>query len=173
MNPWTQKNNFRTDPEGNCKISTINLCVVKGFKSKTQNLQSGCKPAFNTSHAKLGVLLFFFLYYWCHVKNFSKKFSFKSVSIHYSENKQTKKKFKKILKRKKKIKIKKKRKKRDLWRSLKTRPTYTLGEIGWVKCLWHYLSSLLTDTVTQPTTRCLSLNGEARMQVKCINREKN
>lgn len=24
-----------------------------------------------------------------------------------------------------------------------TRPTYTLGEIGWVKCLWYYLSSLL------------------------------
>lgn len=75
-----------------CKISTVNLCVVKGFKGKTQNLQSGCKPAFNTSHAKLGVLLFFFLYYWCHVKNFSKKFSFKSVSIHYSEI--NKKKFK-------------------------------------------------------------------------------
>uniref|UniRef100_A0ACB8EAK5 Uncharacterized protein n=1 Tax=Sphaerodactylus townsendi TaxID=933632 RepID=A0ACB8EAK5_9SAUR len=65
-----------------------------------------------------------------------------------------------------------KRKKRDL-RSLKTRPTYTLGEIGWVKCLWHYFSSLLTDTVTQPTTRCLPLSGGARMQVKCINRENN
>lgn len=52
-----------------------------------------------------------------------------------------------------------------------TRPTYPLGETGWGKCLWYYLSSLLTDTVTQPTTRGLSLNGEARMQVKCINRK--
>jgi len=46
-----------------CKISTINPCVAKGFKGKNQNLQSGCKPAFNTSHAKLGFVLFFFLYY--------------------------------------------------------------------------------------------------------------
>lgn len=62
-NLWTQ-NNFRTKPEGYmCKISIADPCVAKGFKGKTQNSQSGCKPAFSISHAKLGVLLFFFLYY--------------------------------------------------------------------------------------------------------------